>query len=233
MTPHIVAIGGSRGLGKVFSAEAAHLGQLVSVLSRSAAGPGQYACDITRPDEVSRTLAKVHGERGEFGGLVFFQRFRGAGDSWEGELQTSLSGTKTVIDGSLPYMAATGLPAIVLVSSIAARFVANEASCGYHVAKAGLCQLARYYAVQLGPRGIRVNAVCPGGFVKPESEAHFQANPAAVRRLSAASPLNRMGTSLDVVNAVLFLLSDKASFITGQSLMVDGGVSLRWQENLL
>jgi len=232
MTQHIVAVGGSRGLGKAFAAEATSLGHTVSVVSRTPAGPGQYACDITKATDVARTLAEVHRERGEIHGLAFFQRFRGAGDAWEGELQTSLSGTRTVVQESLPFFASAGSRAIVMVSSIAARFVAPDATCGYHVAKAGICQMARYYAVQLGPQGIRVNAVCPGSFIKPESEAHFQAHPEIVRRLSEASPLKRMGTFRDVVNAVLFLLSDQASFITGQSLFVDGGVSLRWQEDL-
>jgi NAD(P)-dependent dehydrogenase (short-subunit alcohol dehydrogenase family) len=231
MTQHLVVVGGSRGLGKAFAAEAASLGYTVSVLSRTQTGPGHYACDITQPADVARVMAEVHREQGDISNLAFFQRFRGEGDAWEGELQTSLTGTRTVIEASLPLFASAGSRSIVMISSIAAQFVAPDATCGYHVAKAGLCQMARYYADSLGPQGIRVNAVCPGSFIKPESEAHFQSHPEIVRRIAAASPLNRMGTYQDVVNAVLFLLSDKSSFITGQSLLVDGGGSLRRQEN--
>lgn len=233
MTEHWVVVGGSRGLGKALAAEAANQGYRVSVISRTQIGPGQFACDITRASEVGTILAEIHRQHGEINSLVFFQRFRGSGDPWEGELQTSLTGTKTVIQESLPYFSTSGLRSIVMTSSIASSFVAPEASCGYHVAKAGICQMARYFAVTLGPRGIRVNAVCPGTFIKPESEAHFNAHPEIVRQIREASPLKQMGTYRDVMNAIFFLLSEKASFITGQSLFIDGGVSLRWQENLL
>src|ERR1700722_13626592 len=103
MNQHIVAVGGSRGLGKAFSAEATNLGYTVSVLSRSPAGPGHYACDITRPADVARVMAEVQRERGDISSLAFFQRFRGEGDAWQGELQTSLTGTRTVIEESLPF----------------------------------------------------------------------------------------------------------------------------------
>ena len=241
MNPHYVAVGASRGLGAVFAKMVVAAGGRVSVISRSRAvappaghssGIGGYQCDITDKDQVCATLAAIRRERGEFDGVVFFQRYRGDGDGWAGELAVSLTATKDVIELAVPHLDPKGDRSIVVVSSMASVFVSPTASAGYHVAKAGLCQLARYFACTLGKDGIRMNAVCPGSFVKPESEAYFRDNPEVARKIANASPLGRMGSSAEVVEAVLFLLSKKSSFITGQALAVDGGVSLRWQEHL-
>jgi NAD(P)-dependent dehydrogenase (short-subunit alcohol dehydrogenase family) len=201
----------------------------ISLLGRSPSSghqTGLYCPDLTQPDQVSAVLEAIGREGGQMDGLVFFQRFRDQGNEWEGELRTSLTLTKVVIEQAVPYFAGDGLKSIVLISSIAARYISADMPCSYHVAKAGLCQMARYYACALGKHGIRVNAVCPGPFIKPENKAYYQSNCEETRRLTTASPLNRMGTCEDIANVILFLLSNGSSFVTGQSIMVDGGASL-------
>ena len=235
MTPHIVVVGGSRGLGNAFAAIALEQGFAVSILGRSTAmvpPRDYYVCDITRPDALLETLGTIRHERGELHGITFFQRFRGVGDDWEGEIRTSLTATRAIIEQSVPFFASGNSNSIVLVSSVNASFISPALPCSYHVAKAGMCQMARYYASKLGGKGIRVNAICPGTFIKPEAEAYYAANPAVTDRLARASPLNRIGSYAEVANVIFFLLSDKSSFITGQALVVDGGASLRWQESL-
>lgn len=222
-------------MGKAFALMSRDQGYSVSILARSNEGvppPGYYACDITVADEIARSLKTIHRERGNLQGLAFFQRFRGNGDDWEGEIDTSLTATRAIMEQAVPLFAPGGANSIVLVSSVNASFISPKLPASYHVAKAGMCQLARYYACHFGPKGIRVNAVCPGTFIKPESEAYYRANPAIVSRLAQASPLNRLGTYAEVANVIFFLLGVKSSFITGQSLIVDGGTSLQWQENL-
>jgi len=86
-----------------------------------------------------------------------------------------------------PLFSPSGLKSIVLVSSVNASFISPKLPPGYHLAKAGLCQLARYYACTLGPHGIRVNAVCPSTFVKAENEAYYKSNPAVAEKLAKAS----------------------------------------------
>ena len=231
MAEHVIVVGGSRGLGKSFADRLKSQGHTVSIIARTTpAGQreGYYCCDVSQTDQIVEALGSIHRERGAIHGLACFQRFRGDGDDWDGELRVTLTATKVLIEQCVPLFANEGPRSIVLVSSVITQFISEGASCGYHVAKAGLCQLARFFACRLGEKGIRVNAVCPGPFVKPETEAYYRANPAVVERIAKTSPLNRMATYEDIADAVSFLLGEKSSFITGQSLVIDGGASLRW-----
>ena len=115
---------------------------------------------------------------------------------------------------------------------MASRFICSEQPVSYHIAKAALNQMVRYYAVALGPRGIRVNAVLPDTLIKDESRAFYEQNPQLRRVNESIIPLGRMGAAEDVANAVLFLCSPQSSFITGHELVVDGGMSLLGQGGL-
>lgn len=233
MTRHYVVVGGSRGLGRAFAASISSKGHSVSVISRTRGDVPlveYHECDVSAIDPAV-TLEAIRRQRGPIDAIAFFQRFRGDDDPWEGEFRTSLSATRTIVEAAPPFFAADGLRSIVFVSSVNATFVSPSLPPGYHVAKAGLCQLARYFACTLGPLGIRVNAVCPSTFLKPESEAHYASRPELKARLAGMSPLGRMGTHEDVNAAVAFLLGAEASFVTGQVLVVDGGISLRWPEH--
>jgi NAD(P)-dependent dehydrogenase (short-subunit alcohol dehydrogenase family) len=90
----------------------------------------------------------------------------------------------------------------------------------YGVAKAGVLQMVRYQAVMLAPQGVRVNAVVPGPFPYPWSQG---ADRTFVERLSAKVPMGRVGKAPEIVGAVVFLCSDAASYVTGTSIVVDGG----------
>jgi 3-oxoacyl-[acyl-carrier protein] reductase len=100
------------------------------------------------------------------------------------------------------------------------------------VAKAGLETIVRYYAVKWGPAGIRVNGVAPSAFIKDESKAYHATNPDVSARMAKLTPLRRMGTVADAAEAVMFLASERAGFITGQNLIVDGGLTLQLQTSL-
>ena len=90
----------------------------------------------------------------------------------------------------------------------------------YGAAKAALLQLTRYFAVHYGPAGIRFNCVTPGPFPKPAGQG---GDSAFVARLAGKTALNRIGRNTEIVGPTLFLLSDSASYVTGHSLVVDGG----------
>ena len=120
-----------------------------------------------------------------------------------------------------------------MVSSVADYYIAEEQPVGYHVAKAGLVQLARYYALTLGSRGIRVNIVSPCVVAKIEAKEYYDNNPELVAKFERFVPLGRMGNPDDIINAILFFASSKANYITGQNIVVDGGLTLRTHESLI
>ena len=120
----------------------------------------------------------------------------------------------------------------LLLKALVERYIADGQPVGYHVAKAGLHQLANYYAVTLGPKGIRVNCVAPSTFQKRENEGFYGSQAELVDLFRRTIPLGRMGTALDVANVIAFLCGPQSSFVTGQRIAVDGGVSLLAQESL-
>jgi NAD(P)-dependent dehydrogenase (short-subunit alcohol dehydrogenase family) len=93
----------------------------------------------------------------------------------------------------------------------------------YQVSKAAVVSLSRSLALQLGPDGIRVNTVCPGAILTPMIEPLYEENPARRTNMEERTPLRRLGLPDDIANAILFLLSEQASFITATDLVVDGG----------
>jgi NAD(P)-dependent dehydrogenase (short-subunit alcohol dehydrogenase family) len=125
-----------------------------------------------------------------------------------------------------------GDKSIVVVGSIGAESILDEQPVGYHVAKAGMQQMVRYYALPLGHLGIRVNSVAPSTVLKERSKEFYLAHPELTGLYDSINPLGRMGTSQDVIDAIAFLCSSRASFITGQDLVVDRGASLRAPESL-
>jgi NAD(P)-dependent dehydrogenase (short-subunit alcohol dehydrogenase family) len=102
----------------------------------------------------------------------------------------------------------------------------------YETVKAGVIGLTRQLAAEYGPDGIRVNAVCPGHILTEQAQRQWADHPDGLRFFEAQYPLRRVGQPLDIANAIAFLCSDDASFITGQALVVDGGLTLQLQENL-
>lgn len=234
---HALIIGGTRGLGRAVVSTLAAAGGAVSVIGRSApvaAEPGvQYwQADLTDPARRAAVLDEVLARQGRLTHLICLQRYRGQGDRWAGEWETSLTLNQALIERCAGEFDGAPENGIVLVNSIAARFVVGEQPVSYHVAKAALEQLARYYAVALGPRGIRVNCVSPATILKDESRAYYAQRPELMDLYQQLVPLGRMGTAAEVAGVVAFLCSPAAAYVTGQNLVVDGGVSLLGQESL-
>jgi len=239
-SPHALIVGGTRGSGRAVVRRFAAMGTRVSVFGRGAPpetdrGPkdvAYWAVDLrlqaARKDAIDQVLAKS----GALTNLVLMQRFRGEGDAWADEIEVSLTATKEMIEAVADRFDGSPANAIVLVASAAGRYVAAEQPVGYHVAKAGLLHMARYYAVALGHRGIRVNCVSPASVLKDESRDFYEKNPALMAFYREIIPIGRIPTSEDIANVVAFLCSPEAGAITGQDIVADGGLSLRAHEAL-
>lgn len=240
MMPHSVVVGGTRGIGRAVVRAFAQEGHAVSVIGRrppsdadqQLARTHYWAVDLLDEAGLSTAVQEMLQRHGPVRHLVFCQRYRGAGNEWDGELATSLTATRALIERLRDAFDVAYPPAIVIINSVANRLVAEEASPGYQVAKAGLLQLMRYYAVALGSRGIRVNCVSPCTVIKDESRAFYGEHPEITELYQRVIPLARMGTADDVAQAVVWLCSPGASFVTGHDLVVDGGLSVRLQDSL-
>lgn len=236
--PHTLVVGGTRGIGRAVTEAFVGAGHLISVVGRSP-GAGQWSkavhlwpADLAKSASLPALARGIIRANGPLQSVVFLQRFRGKGDDWKGEFEVSLTATRMLIDLVQDRFASHSSKAIVLVGSIASQFVAEEQSLAYHAAKAALRQLARYYAFMLGPKGIRVNSVSPGVILKAEAEEFYRTNQSLVSLYERIAPLRRFGKAAEVAKVVRFLCGDDSSFVTGQDIVVDGGISLAWQASL-
>lgn len=235
---HAVVIGGTKGLGRAVVERFVARGVRVTAVSRQPPGAGaatatlqHVAADLETLVDAQDVVGRVVSAGGPLRYLVFCQRYRGAGDPWPGELQVSVTATRLLIDGFAAHFDRAHDCAIAAASSVYANFTGSTQPDAYHVAKAGLNHLVRYNARVLGKQGIRVNAVMPLTYMKPESREYYEAD-ARAAFYERLVPLGRVGNVDDSANLIDFLCSDKASFITGQCIYVDGGVSVLWPEEV-
>jgi len=152
-------------------------------------------------------------------------------DAWDRAMDVGLKSMFRAAKAAIPHLRAAGGGAIVNISSVHGLLVAPRWFV-YEVVKPAVIGLTRQLAVEYGPDGIRVNAICPGHIVTERLAQQWQMHPDGLRFFEQQYPLRRTGTPVEIANAVVFLCSDEASFITGQALVVDGGLSIQLQEDL-
>jgi NAD(P)-dependent dehydrogenase (short-subunit alcohol dehydrogenase family) len=232
--------GAARGIGlavaKRFLAEGwrvALLDILGDVLEKSVAGLNEadatlaLTCDVSDTDAVASALAKIERRFGRLDALinnagvaVFTPVMETSDADWERVLAVNLTGPFLCTKAAVPLMRKHGGGAIVNITSISG-LRASTLRSAYGTSKAGLAHLTKQLAVELAELGIRVNGVAPG----PVDTAMAKAVHSAEIRADYhdAIPLNRYGLEEELAEAVYFLCSDRASYITGQILAVDGG----------
>ena len=236
-SPLAVVTGAARGIGAAISDRLATDGFHVVRLDRSFPDSDRshdiIQCDVCDAESVHDAAAALAERAVDLGPVRVLVNNAGAwsfgpleevtSEEFGRILDVNLRGTFHCTQEFGRVMIAAGRGTIVNVVSIAAD-AANPRVGAYSASKAGVVALTRQTALEWGPHGIRVNAVGPG-FVPTPGTGDVYDDPDIRRVRAGAVPLRRLGTTADVANAVAFLVSDQASYITGQVLYVDGGVS--------
>jgi NAD(P)-dependent dehydrogenase (short-subunit alcohol dehydrogenase family) len=132
---------------------------------------------------------------------------------------------------AVPAMRQSGGGSIVNLSSVHGLLTAPK-SLIYEAGKFAVIGVTKQMACDYGPDNIRVNAICPGHIVTERMQQRWDDNPAGLEFFAQQYPLRKTGRPVDIANAIVFLCSEEASFITGHALVVDGGLTIQLQENL-
>ncbi len=160
-------------------------------------------------------------------GVALFERDGSVLDTdeqvWDLTFGVNLHALRRLTAAAVPLLRTAEGKAIVNVASTAGVRGMDDPLDAYQVSKAAAVSLSHSLALQLGPEGIRVNTVCPGAILTPMIEPLYRENPVRRHNMEQRTPLRRLGLPSDIADAIAFLLSEQASFITAHDLVVDGG----------
>ena len=235
-----VITGGASGIGRATARRMSEEGATVSVidLNGDAAsevageiGGHAFVADVTDPDGLHDA---VDGAAAAMGGLSILYNNAGIGSvsplhewdpgEWNRLVAVNLTGVYLGFRAAIPHLCSAGTGSVVSTASISGtRPAAGEAP--YSAAKAGVAAITASAALEYGPR-IRVNSVAPGMILTALTEPLMQFLPHERERFERTTPLGRIGEPEDIADVVVFLCSDLARFITGQNIVVDGGMTL-------
>ena len=236
--------GGSSGIGRATSLAFAHQGARVAIADREPTGAAETArmiediggtatvfeIDVTKAAEVASLVERIVQTYGRLDCA-----FNNAGiggkvaktadypeEEWDRTIDVNLKGVWLCMKYEIPVMEKQGSGAIVNTASIyglagAAGYIA------YNAAKHGVVGITRTAALEYATAGIRINAVCPGYIRTPMTQPGIDANPELERKMVSQTPMGRMGMPEEIAEAVVWLCSDAASFVTGHTMTPDGG----------
>jgi NAD(P)-dependent dehydrogenase (short-subunit alcohol dehydrogenase family) len=146
-------------------------------------------------------------------------------EAWRRVQEVNLTSVYLCCKAALPYMLEQGRGSIINTASFVAILGAATSQISYTASKGGVLSMSRELGVQFAREGVRVNAICPGPVNTPLLQELFAKDPERAARRLVHIPMGRFGEPEEMANAVLFLASDEASFITASSFIVDGGIS--------
>jgi 3-oxoacyl-[acyl-carrier protein] reductase len=237
----VIVTGSSKGIGRGIALRFGLAGCKVLVVSRqlseaqavadelvAAGGEARaFAADVTRPADMA---AMAQTAVDSFGGIDILCANAGifpaarleqmTAADFDAVIGTNLKGTFLSVAACVPAMKSRKSGRIILTSSITGPVTGYPGWSHYGASKAGQLGFMRTAAIELAPYGITVNAILPGNIA---TEALTAMGEDYVRKMEASVPMRRLGSVVDVANAALFFATDEANYITGQSMIIDGG----------
>jgi NAD(P)-dependent dehydrogenase (short-subunit alcohol dehydrogenase family) len=237
-----VVTGGGGGIGRAVASSLARAGARVAAIDLDERGleataaelralgaePLIARCDTANVESVAAAAAGVEKALGPCGVLVNTAAVLRPGGlenlslaEWNAVLSINLTGYFLCAQTFGKQMRAQGRGSLVHVASIAGSQAQGQ-SGAYSVSKAGVIMLSRQLASEWGPQGIRSNVVSPGMVITPMSQSFYD-TPGVTERRAAVVPARRIGMPQDIADAILYLASDRASYVNGDEIIVDGG----------
>jgi 3-oxoacyl-[acyl-carrier protein] reductase len=190
-----------------------------------------YAVDVTDRQAVDRCLADIRNEHGAVthavanAGIVLGDPFLEMSDEqWHKVMDLNVNGVMYFCRAAGAHLADSRRGAMVAMASISG-IVAKRNRVAYSASKGAIFSMTRALALDMGSYGVRVNAVAPGVTDTPIQALN---DPAYLQTMAEKTALGRFGTPTEIANVVLFLLSDMSSYITGQTIVADGGLTIRY-----
>lgn len=236
-----IVTGGSKGIGRgiaeVFAAAGVNvvitgrtqtdIDATVSALAGHEGAVSGLAADVTSPEDCRRVVATAVERHGSLdvvcanAGIFPSARLEDmTPDDLEQVLGVNVKGTVYIVQAAISALAATGHGRVVITSSITGPVTGYPGWSHYGASKAAQLGFLRTAAMELAPKKITVNAVLPGNIL---TEGLIEMGQDYMNQMAAAVPAGRLGSVADIGNAALFFATDEAAYVTGQSLVVDGG----------
>ncbi|ORV85474.1 3-oxoacyl-ACP reductase FabG [Mycolicibacterium iranicum] len=236
-----IVTGGSKGIGRGIAETFARAGVNVVITGRTQAdidattadladAPGSVtgiAADVTSPEDCRRVVATAVERNGGLdivcanAGIFPSARLQDlTPDDLEQVMGVNFKGTVYIVQAALEPLAASGHGRVIITSSITGPITGYPGWSHYGASKAAQLGFLRTAAIELAPKKITVNAVLPGNII---TEGMLEMGQAYIDQTAAVIPAGKLGAVADIGNAALFFATDEAAYITGQSLVVDGG----------